>query len=95
MLEKDIIFKQQSKITFNRTQKSDTLNDFSCFKKKEIRLDKPIYVGFAILKLSKLLMYDTYYDKLQPYFGQENIQLCYMDTGSFVISKTNNIFSKI
>ena len=31
-------------------------------------------------------MYDTYYDKLQPYFGQENIQLHYMDTDSFVLS---------
>ena len=31
-------------------------------------------------------MYDTYYDKLQTYFGQENIQLHYMDTDSFVFS---------
>ena len=31
-------------------------------------------------------MYETYYDKLQPYFGYENIQLQYMDTDSFVLS---------
>ena len=31
-------------------------------------------------------MYETYYDKLQTYFGQENIQLHYMDTDSFVLS---------
>ena len=31
-------------------------------------------------------MYETYYDKLQPYFGQENIQLHYMDTDSFILS---------
>ena len=31
-------------------------------------------------------MYETYYDILQPYFGQENIQLHYMDTDSFVLS---------
>ena len=31
-------------------------------------------------------MYETYYDKLQPYFKQENIQLHYMDTDSFVLS---------
>ena len=35
-------------------------------------MDKPIYLGFTVLELSKLLMYETYYDKLQPYFGQEN-----------------------
>ena len=31
-------------------------------------------------------MYETYYDKLQPYFGQENLTLHYMDTDSFVLS---------
>ena len=31
-------------------------------------------------------MYETYYDKLQPYFRQENIQFHYMDTDSFVLS---------
>ena len=30
-------------------------------------MDKPFYLGFAVLELSKLLMYETYYDKLQPY----------------------------
>ena len=39
-----------------------------------------------MLELSKLLLYETYYDKLQLYFGQENIQLLYMDTDSFVLS---------
>ena len=31
-------------------------------------------------------MHETYYDKLQPYFGQENIHLHYTDTDSFVLS---------
>ena len=49
-------------------------------------MDKQIYVGFAILKLSKLHMYETFYDELQPYFGEENIQIYHMDTDSFVLS---------
>ena len=49
-------------------------------------MDKPIYLGFRVLELSKLLLYETYYDKLQPYFKQENVQLHYMDTDSFVLS---------
>ena len=49
-------------------------------------MDEPIYLGFAILKLSKLLMYESYYDKMQPYFGQKNLQLHYLDTDSFVLS---------
>ena len=49
-------------------------------------MDKPIYLGYAVLELSKLLMYETYYDKLQPYFGQDKIQFLYMDCDSFVLS---------
>ena len=31
-------------------------------------------------------MYETFYDKLQPYFGQENIQSHHIDTDKFVLS---------
>ena len=59
-------------------------------------MDKPIYLGFSVLELSKLLMYETYYDKLQPYFGQENIKLHYMDCDSFVLSiETQNIINNL
>ena len=49
-------------------------------------MDKPIYLGFTVLELSKLLTYETYFDILQPYFGQENIQCHYVDTDAFVLS---------
>ena len=49
-------------------------------------MDKPIYLGFAVLDLGKLYVYETYYDKSQPYFGTENLQLHYMDTDSFILS---------
>ena len=49
-------------------------------------MDKPLYLDFAILELNKLHMYQTYYDKLQPFSGQENLQLHDMDTDSFVLS---------
>ena len=49
-------------------------------------MDEPTYLGFAVIELSKLHMYETYYDKLQPYFGQENVQLHYIDTDAFVLS---------
>ena len=39
-------------------------------------------------------MYETYYDKLEPYFRQENIQLHYMDTDSFVLSVNTKDMSK-
>ena len=57
-------------------------------------MDKPTYLGFAVLELSKLHMYETYYDKLQPYFGEENIQLHYIDTDAFVLSLNTNDINK-
>ena len=53
---------------------------------------KPIRFGFIMLDLSKILMYETYYDKLKPSFGQENIQLHYGVTDSFALAiKTKDI----
>ena len=80
------IIKHQSKLTFNGIHKSFENCDSYTFKQNEVLMDKPIYLGFSVLELSKLLMSETYYEKLQPYFGQENIQLRYMDFDSFVLS---------
>ena len=49
-------------------------------------MDIPIYVGSAILEMSNIHMYETSYDELQPFFGQENLQLHFTDTDSFVRS---------
>lgn len=51
--------------------------------KTEIKMNKPVYLGQAILDLSKLVMYEFHYDYMQPKYGSK-IQLCYMDTDSFV-----------
>ena len=58
------IINQQSKLTFNGIHKSyENYNSYT-FKQNEVLMDKPIYLGFSVLELSKLLMYETYYDKL-------------------------------
>ena len=80
------ISKQQSKLTFTGIHKSYTGYGSYTFEQIEVLMEKPIYLGFTILELSKLLLYETYYDKLPPYFEQENIQLHYMDTDRFVLS---------
>ena len=79
------IIEYQSKLTFNGIHKSYENCDSYTIKQNEVLMDKPLHLGFSVLELSKLLMYETYYDKLQPYFGQEKIQLHYMDTDSFVL----------
>ena len=59
------IVKQQSKITFNEIHKSYENYYSYTVRQNEVLVDKPIYLGFSVLELSKLLMYETYYDKLQ------------------------------
>ena len=59
----DKVIEQQSKLTFNEIHKSYTNYDSYTFKQIELLMDKPINIGFAILELSKLLMYETFYDK--------------------------------
>ena len=61
----DKIIKQQSKLTFNGIHESYENYDRYTFKQNESLMDKPIYLGFSVLEVSKLLMYETYYDKLQ------------------------------
>ena len=48
------------------------------------KLNKPIYLGFSILELSKLHMYKFYYDTLKPFYN-DRVKLCYTDTDSFVL----------
>ena len=39
-----------------------------------------LYVGFAVLELSKLLMYQFHYDHILPTYGQ-GAKLLFTDTG--------------
>ena len=85
-----------TKLTFNGIHSSHTKYDNHILRQNEVLMYKPINLGFAVIELCKLLMYETYYDKLQQYFRGKNFQLLHMDTGSFVMSinSTNNIRDK-
>ena len=63
--------------------------------KSIVKLNKPIFAGFAILDLSKLHMYKFFYDVLKPKYG-DNVELGYTDTDSFVIYvKTDDIYEDL
>lgn len=63
--------------------------------KSKIVYDKPIYVGFVVLELSKNLMYDFHYDYMMPKYG-ENMSLLYTDTDSFIYNVyTDNFYEDI
>ena len=53
-------------------------------KKTEAKMNKPIYLGEAVLDISKTLMYEFWYDYLKPKYG-DKVKLCYLDTDNFVI----------
>ena len=45
-----------------------------------IKLIKPVYIGFSVLDLSKLLMYEFHYERMMKKYS--NINLCFTDTDS-------------
>jgi len=53
-------------------------------KKTKITLNKPIYVGMAVLDLSKYIMYDFYYNHIKRRYG-DKVELLYTDTDSLVL----------
>ena len=64
-------------------------------KNTEVKMNKPIYFGQAILDFSKTLMYEFWYDYIKPKYG-DKARLCYMDTDSFVMNiKTEDFYKDI
>ena len=51
--------------------------------KVKVVMNKPVYIGQAILDLSKIIMYEFHYNYMLPEYGN-NLKLCYMDTDSLV-----------
>ena len=52
--------------------------------KIKVVMNKPVYLGQAILDLSKIIMYEFHNDYMVPKYGLEKLKLCYMDTDSLV-----------
>ena len=46
-------------------------------------MNELIYLGLSILLISKMLMYEFWYDCIKPKYGN-NLKYCYMDTNSFI-----------
>ena len=63
--------------------------------KIKVVMNKPVYLGQAILDLSKIVMYEFHYDYMKPKYGG-NLKLCYMDTDSLMYHiKTEDFYEDI
>ena len=62
-------------------------------KRTKVKMNKPIYLGLSILEISKLIMYEFWYDYMKPKYD-DNVKLCYLDTGSFIMSIKREDFYK-
>ena len=63
--------------------------------KPKIKLDRPIYLGFTILELSKKLMYQFHYDEIKKRYGN-NVSLILTDTDSLIYEITTpNLYDDI
>lgn len=68
--------------------------NFTLFKlsKPNLYLDKPIYIGFCVLELSKLRMYDLYYTHFKSFY-KSSCDLLYTDTDSLCLHiHTNDVY---
>ena len=65
-------------------------------KKTEIYFNKPVYVGQAILDLSKLLMFDFHYNFIQKKYSYKKARLLFTDTDSLMYElKTDDFYADI
>ena len=63
--------------------------------KIKVVMNKPVYLGQAILDLSKIIMYEFHYDYMLSKYG-DRIKLCYINTDSYVYDiKTEDFYKDI
>ena len=64
-------------------------------RKVKVKMNKPIYLGLSILDISKITMYEIWYDYVKIKY-EDKARLCYMDTDSFVVNiKTKDFYKDI
>ena len=62
--------------------------------KVKVVMNKPVYLGQAILDLSKIVMYEFHYDYMKCKYADDKLTLCYMDTDSLIYDIETDDFYK-
>ena len=62
--------------------------------KIKVVMNKPVYLGQAMLDLSKIMMYKFHYDYMKCKYAEDKLTLFYMDTGSLIYDIETDDFCK-
>ena len=63
-------------------------------KKIRVKMTKLLYLGMSIFDISKILLYEFWYDYINPKYGGR-AKICCTDTDSFIIYIKTEYFLKI
>ena len=60
-------------------------------KKTRVKMTKPLYLGMSILDISKILMYEFWYNYIIPKYG-DRAKLCYTDTEFYYLHQNQTFY---
>ena len=63
-------------------------------KKTHILMNKPVYLGQSILELRKIVMYEFWYNYVNPKY-EEKAKICFKDTDNFIVYIKQKKFKQI
>ena len=64
-------------------------------QKQKVKLNRPLYLGFACLEIAKYWMYTRYYNWYKKFYG-DDVTLAYTDTDSLlVVVKTEDFYTDL
>lgn len=87
------LLKQVAKSSFQRCQIFNSGLVRVQMRRVTLKVDKPLYVGIAILDLSKHIMYDFHYNHMSDRYPGGSLKLLMTDTDSLLYEiKTEDIY---
>ena len=72
--QKKEVFVLQTKLSYDKVLLRKSISNKN--EKTQILMNKPVNLGLSTLEISKVLMYEFWYDNVKPKYGRK-AKLCY------------------